>query len=314
MFEQPSLASAVRSGKPPDGMPLSSPPQRIGVVGYSRYEALDATVGRVVEFARSAGLDLLLEQTLLSTSVGAHELTADLTSSLDLLITLGGDGTLLRGARLVAPHGIPVLGVNLGRLGFLTSVGPDELDFAFSSLMAGDAVLDERMMLQVKAETSRGELQGGDLAVNDVVLHRGGVARMIRMRVHAHGEEVGTYSADGIILATPTGSTAYSLSAGGPIVPPALDCIIATPICPHTMAVRPLVLSAAETISVEVLYPTEELILTIDGQQAMLLMPGDQLVVSRAKLPLRLVRFPGQTFFSTLRRKLGWGDLGDRDR
>src|SRR5690606_18456506 len=114
MFEQPSLVSAVRSGKPPDGMPLSSPPQRIGVVAYSRYEALDATVGRVVEFARSAGLDLLLEQTLLSTSVGAHELTADPTSSLALLITLGGDGTLLRGARLVAPHGIPVLGVNLG--------------------------------------------------------------------------------------------------------------------------------------------------------------------------------------------------------
>src|SRR5690606_29133935 len=127
------------------------------------------------------------------------------------------------------------------------------------------------------------------LAPEDVVLYRGGVARVIRMRIHAHGEEVGTYSADGIILATPTGSTAYSLSAGGPIVPPTLDCIVATPICPHTLAVRPLILSAADTVRVEVLSPTEELILTIDGQHGLALRPGDHLVVSRASTPLRLV-------------------------
>jgi NAD+ kinase len=137
---------------------------------------------------------------------------------------------------------------------------------------------------------------------------------MIRMAVYAHGEEVGTYSADGIILATPTGSTAYSLSAGGPIVAPSVDCIVATPICPHTLAVRPLVLSAAETITLEVLSPTEELILTIDGQESASLIPGDRLVVERAPQPLRLVRFPGQTFFSTLRRKLRWGDLEERER
>src|SRR5690606_41875920 len=111
------------------------------------------------------------------------------------------------------------------------------------------------------------------LAPEDVVLYRGGVARVIRVRVHAHGEGVGTYSADGIILATPTGSTAYSLSAGGPIVPPALDCIIATPICPHALAVRPLILSSTETVSVEVLSPSEQLILTIDGQQGSSLAP-----------------------------------------
>src|SRR5690606_16006368 len=163
-----------------------------------------------------------------------------------------------------------------------------------------------------EAEKADGMRHGGLLAVNDVVLHRGGVARMIHMRIHAHGEEVGTYSADGIILATPTGSTAYSLSAGGPIVPPALDCIVATPICPHTLAVRPLILSPEETVSVEVLSPTEELILTIDGQQAARLLPGDHLLASRASTPLRLIRFPGQTFFSTLRRKLGWGGLGER--
>jgi NAD+ kinase len=128
--------------------------------------------------------------------------------------------------------------------------------------------------------------------------------------VRAHGEEVGTWRADGVILATPTGSTAYSLSAGGPIVSPALDCIIATPICPHTLAVRPLVLPPDETVEVEVLSPSEELVLTIDGQDGEALARGDRLVVRRGEIPLLLVRFTGQTFFSTLRRKLRWGDVG----
>jgi NAD+ kinase len=290
------------------------PFRRIGVVGYARYPALDATLGRVIEFAAEAGFELFVEPDLMPASGGIQAYTPEITPDLDLLLTFGGDGTLLRGARLVAPFGIPVLGINLGRLGFLTSVAPDELEGALSSLASGDTVLDERMALQVEAESASGARHGEFLALNDVVLHRGGVARMIRMRVHAHHEEVGTYSADGIILATPSGSTAYSLSAGGPIVPPMLDCIIATPICPHTLAVRPLVLSATETVTVEVLSPTEALILTIDGQQGAVLMPGDRLVVCRASTPLRLVRFPGQTFFSTLRRKLGWGDLEHRDR
>lgn len=289
-------------------------PRRIGVVGHARYTVLDETLTRVVNFARERGLSLFFEPDLLPPGSEWGTLDAHTTPTLDLLLTLGGDGTLLRGARMVAPLGIPVLGINLGRLGFLTSLSPDELDAGLDRLMTGGTVLDDRMVLQVEAETSAGSVDGGYLALNDVVLHRGGVARMIRMKIHTHGEEVGTYSADGIILATPTGSTAYSLSAGGPIVPPNLDCIIATPICPHTLAVRPLILSADDTVTVEVLSPTEELILTIDGQEGTSLMPGDRLVVRRAPLPLHVVRFPGQTFFSTLRRKLAWGDLGEREK
>lgn len=294
-------------------MSTGDPPRRIGVLGYSRYEALEATLDRVARFAASADLDLFLEPELIRGGRAVSPFTPEVIPTLDLVITLGGDGTLLRGARLVAPYGIPVLGVNLGRLGFLTSIRPDELEYGLQETIAGRAQYDARMVLQVEAETAAGVRHGELLAVNDVVLHRGGVARMIHMRVHAHGEEVGTYSADGIILATPTGSTAYSLSAGGPIVPPSLDCILATPICPHTLAVRPLILSPDETVKVEVLSPTEELILTIDGQQAASLLPGDRLIACRAKTPLRLVRLPGQTFFSTLRRKLGWGDLGERE-
>jgi NAD+ kinase len=152
-----------------------------------------------------------------------------------------------------------------------------------------------------------------DLESTDAVLHKGGAARVIRLSVSAWRDVVGSYSADGIILATPTGSTAYSLSAAGPIVSPTVDCIIATPICPHTLGVRPLVLPADETITVEVLSPTEELILTIDGQEHERLVPGQRVVARRAQEPVRLVRFPGQTFFQTLRRKLKWGDLAERE-
>lgn len=286
---------------------------RVGVVGHPRYATLHAIVHRAVAFAEREGMELVFESDLRPDDA-APALEPSLVEGLDLLLTLGGDGTLLRGARLVAPFGVPVLGINLGHLGFLTSLGPDELESALTALVRDEVVWDERMVLDAWVESPDGERQSTFLALNDAVLHRGGVARMIRMRVFAHEEEVGTYSADGIILSTPTGSTAYSLSAGGPIVSPAVDCIVATPICPHTLAVRPIVLPAGETVTVEVLSPTEELILTIDGQEGARLLPGDRLVVARAPQPLCLVRFPGQTFFSTLRRKLRWGDLEERNR
>jgi NAD+ kinase len=186
------------------------------------------------------------------------------------------------------------------------------MEEALSMWFRGEFELDERMALQVRSERADGEPAGDYLALNDAVLHKGGAARVIRLLVRASGEEVATYSADGIILSTPTGSTAYSLSAGGPIVSPSVHCIVATPICPHTLSVRPLVLPAEETVTVEVLSPTEELILTLDGQEHERLLPGARIVVSRAPQPVRLVRFPGQTFFATLRRKLNWGDLEER--
>ena len=287
---------------------------RVGVVGHPRYTELHAVLGRVLAFGERAGVELRFEEGLLPAGAGEPLLTPEECDGLDLLLVLGGDGTLLRGARMVAPHGVPVLGVNLGHLGFLTSASPDELETALTRALAGDVLIDPRMTLEVFAEGRDGEVREAALALNDAVLHKGGVARVIRLAVHVHGQEVGTYSADGIIFSTPTGSTAYSLSAGGPIVSPAVDCIIATPICPHTLAVRPLVLPAEEVISVEVLSPTEELILTIDGQEGGALSPGERVVVRRGERPVRLVRFPGQTFFSTLRRKLRWGDLEERSR
>jgi NAD+ kinase len=289
-------------------------PLRIGVVGHPRYAPLEEALARVLAFADRHGATPFLEEALHGLAPGRADLTPDVCGSLDLLVTLGGDGTLLRGARRVAFGSVPVLGVNLGHLGFLTSAAPEELEDALELFVAGDYSLEERMALRVQALFADGSVRGSFLALNDAVLHKGGVARVIRLVVRARHEEVGTYSSDGIILATPTGSTAYSLSAGGPIISPLVDCIIATPICPHTLAVRPLVLPADETITVEALSPADELILTIDGQEDLRLAPGEKVTVSCAPNRVRLVRFAGQTFFSTLRRKLRWGDLVERER
>ncbi len=286
----------------------------MGVVGHPRYAVFEAALARLSSFAREHDLALLAEEALLDMLPGAEPLTPGACPTLDLMLTLGGDGTLLRGARLVAADAVPVLGINLGHLGFLTSAAPAELETGLARWLAGDYALDPRMALHVRAEPTAGDGGRSYLALNDAVLHKGGAARVIRLRVEADDEVVGTYSADGIILSTPTGSTAYSLSAGGPIVHPGLDCIIATPICPHTLGLRPLVIRGDAELRVEVLSPSEELVLTIDGQENETLAAGAQVVVCRAPDPVRLVRFPGQTFFSTLRSKMRWGDLEERDR
>jgi NAD+ kinase len=292
---------------------MTQQPRRVGVVGHANYEILHETLARLQAFARREGVSLFLESGLRDLAGDGEVLTPEACGDLDLLVTLGGDGTLLRGARLVASEGVPVLGINLGHLGFLTSAPPEEVEVALERWRAGDYEMDVRMALAVHAEDGDGAPGKIHLALNDAVLHKGGAARVIRLSVSAWRDVVGSYSADGIILATPTGSTAYSLSAGGPIVSPTVDCIIATPICPHTLGVRPLVLPADETVTVEVLSPTEELILTIDGQEHERLVPGQKVVARRAPEPVRLVRFPGQTFFQTLRRKLKWGDLAERE-
>ena len=292
---------------------MARAPRRIGVVGHSNYGLLRETLARLRRFAAREGVSLLFSDELLPDPADGEALTADACPTLDLMLTLGGDGTLLRGARMVALHGVPVLGINLGHVGFLTSAPPDELEDALLAFLAGDYEPDRRMVLAVHVEEDGRRVGREHVALNDAVLHKGGAARVIRLSMRALRDTVGSYSADGIILATPTGSTAYSLSAGGPIVSPTVDCIIATPICPHTLGVRPLVLPAEETVTVEVLSPTEEMFLTVDGQEHEKLGAGAQVVVRRAEQPVTLVRFPGQTFFSTLRRKLRWGDLAERE-
>ncbi len=282
-----------------------SPFRRVGLVGQARYGDLAATGQAVCAFAAAHDLEIFAEETLVQLLPGVRLFDP---ASVDLLLTLGGDGTLLRGARMVAPYQTPVLGVNLGHLGFLTSIGPAELSESLARVMAGDYWLDVRMTLEAAVENPGGPCGPPYVCLNDAVLHKGGAARSIRLSLRVAGERepIATYAADGIILSTPTGSTAYSLSAGAAIVVPTVECILATPICPHTLAVRPLIVPADTVVTVEPLYPSEELMLTVDGQDGESLRPGDRLVIRRGQATVPLVRFPGQSFFTTLRRKLHW--------
>jgi len=280
--------------------------RRIAVAGHPRHDAIRPVLDQLRRFADAHGAELLIEAQLEELAPG-QPIFEDI--DFDLLITLGGDGTLLRGARLVAATHTPIFGVNLGHLGFLTSLAVADLQLGLAALARGDYWMDERSTLEARVSGADGADGESFVAINDAVLHKGGFARVIRLAVHVgpDHQEVGNYTADGIILATPTGSTAYSLSAGGPIVVPNLDCILATPICPHTLVVRPLVLPMDLQLTVTPLSGIEEVILTVDGQDGAYLRPGDHLLVRRGKPTVRLIRLEGQSFFATLRRKLHWG-------
>ena len=280
--------------------------RRVGIIGQANGAGVAPALAALQENLQKRGVELLAEPDLLPALPGAQPFDA---TALDLLITLGGDGTLLRGARMVAPHHTPVLGINLGYLGFLTSIQPQAIQSGLADLFDGNYWLDERFTLDARVVGKDGAAGPSYLALNDAVLHKGGFARVIRLAVYVGPEQqqVAAYTADGIIIATPTGSTAYSLSASGPVVHPAVECILATPICPHTLVLRPLVLPATVEITVEVLSSSEELMLTVDGQDGVGLHPKDRLVIARGQATVPLVRFASQNFFETLRRKLHWG-------
>ena len=286
-------------------MPPERTIRRIGLIGQARYTRLPEAISELRIFARQRGIELFAEDDLQPFFPDASGFDP---GNIDLLVTLGGDGTLLRGARMVVDAGVPVLGVNFGHLGFLTSVGPDELHSSIDRVLDNDYWLDRRFTLQATIESPNGRVGGSYIALNDAVLHKGGFARVVRLAVSIGPErrEIGSYTADGIIISTPTGSTAYSLSAGGPIVEPTVECILATPICPHTLVVRPLVLPTGVELHMEAIAPAAELMLTVDGQDGERLQPGQRLVVRRAPADVELIRFPEHTFFDTLRRKLHW--------
>jgi NAD+ kinase len=282
----------------------------VGLVGNRRYRQIERILTTMAAEAPKLGARLVLEPELASLVPGQAASTLK-GAQIDVLISLGGDGTLLRGARLACERGIPVLGVNLGHVGFLASADPDTATEMLQRVVRGEFTTESRLVLSTRIGDSAQEF----LAVNDVVLHKGGIARVIRMSVAVDGVEVGTYSADGIIVATPTGSTAYSMSAGGPIVVPSVDAFVITAICPHTLAVRPVVVPAAATVTVAALDPVprpEELLVSIDGQVAAKLAPKQTVTIVRASQPVLLARIDSESFFARLRQKLQWGDLSDR--
>ncbi|MFH1681533.1 MAG: NAD(+)/NADH kinase [Candidatus Eisenbacteria bacterium] len=223
----------------------------------------------------------------------------------DFVISLGGDGTLLRAARIVGEREIPILGVNLGSLGFLTEIGVDGLDEALERLRGGRFHLEDRMNLAGTVADREGERRFRVL--NDAVITRAGATRIGHFATYLGDGLISSYTADGLILSTPTGSTAYNLSAGGPIVNPSLRVIIMTPICPHTLGLRPLILPETENIRVECTEPDDELRLAVDGQDSFLLRSDAVIRVRAARRVTRLVRVGGPDFHEVLRRKLHWG-------
>lgn len=281
---------------------------RLAVIGNRHYPHLEGILDELAGIADRLGVELLYEGGLGRGDALGPGLSD--ATDLDLVLTLGGDGTLLRGARAAGPRGVPVLGCNLGRLGFLTHVGREELGTALEAVSRGDHELEERLALEVRVPPGCvPDDEPTFYGVNDAVLHKSGFARLITLRLWANEEEVGHYSADGIIIATATGSTAYSLSAGGPIVVPSMDGLVATPISPHTLAVRPVVFPGSTRLTVELMSGVDELALTVDGQSGCRLSVGDRVDIVRSEHPLRLVRLPGHSFFQVLRRKLRWGDV-----
>lgn len=232
--------------------------------------------------------------------------------SFDVGIVIGGDGTLLRASKLLSPLGVPILGIKVGGLGFLLDVTPEEYTLAVDKLLNKDYYIEKRGTLEIVVE-SESVTKGKFLAINDAVVNKGTFARMLEITLFVNSRLVARYPADGIIVSTPTGSTAYSLSAGGPIVSPNLDCILVTPICPHSLFLRPLLLNPKDIIEIVVGEKHEEVMLTIDGQLGLHLDTKDKVRVSFSDIQCKLIRISENSdFFTTLREKLHWGEgVGD---
>jgi NAD+ kinase len=232
-------------------------------------------------------------------------------SSFDLAIAVGGDGTMLKVARVVAPYSIPLLGVNAGGLGFLAAVRPSEFAQSLESLINGRFHVQERWMFTVSASKNGKSFFGPHLALNDCVIRCADQARAIVLRAQLSGKLLADYFGDGLIISTPTGSTAYSLAASGPLIDPSLEALIVSPICPHALTQRPLVLGAAETVSVRLIsrhkYDVPRVLMSVDGQLGAAFTLGSEVTIERYERPLQLLAPAGWSYYDVLRQKLKWG-------
>lgn len=282
--------------------------ESIGIIYKYRHKPAKKEALKLESWLQDRGLTVYLEEMappdrLASTTPSHYRIP----ESVDWLVVLGGDGTLLGAARQVGRYGVPILGVNLGGLGFLAEIPLKKLYASVEMMLEGKLEWDSRLMLE--ALVLRGDEEAfRSVVLNDVVINKSALARILDMNVHIDDQFLTTFRADGLIVSTPTGSTAYSLSAGGPIVYPALSNIILSPICPFTLTNRPIILSEAATVRIEIANNVyEEVALTLDGQVGFDLVSGDRVLIYKSDQRILLIKSPYQTYFEILRTKLGWG-------
>lgn len=280
----------------------------IGILTKPKFPEVKTTLQGVVAWLRARSIEVLLDTTsatLLSEPGGIQK--SQLAGKADVLLVLGGDGTMLNAARLAAERSIPILGVNMGGLGFLTEVRLDNLYPSLDRVFTNDFVLDERLMLKTHIHR-HGETVARGTVLNDVVISKGTLARMIELKIAIQGQFVTNLRGDGLIVGTPTGSTAYSLSAGGPIINPAVQSLILTPICPHTLTHRPLIVPGDVEVEVTLTSKDDGAMATLDGQVGVAMTQGDTAVIHASEHRTRLIRFPESHYYEVLREKLKWGD------
>jgi NAD+ kinase len=293
-----------------ESMPTSPNYKRIGIFSRPRRTALAEVVPGLLKWFSERGVTAIYDAETASCmnrnegGISRQRIVDDA----DLLLVLGGDGTILAASREAAPKGVPILPINLGGLGFLTSFTREELYPALEDALAGSAAISERVMLYVE-RLHNGTPLTQQRVLNDAVVHKGTLGRMIELELHIDGGFVCRYRADGLIVATPTGSTAYSMSAGGPIVHPAVESIQMTPICPHTLSDRPLVVHNNSEIELRLAEVSDSAFLTMDGQIGVAMQGGDRIRITRAPERLKLIHPPNKSYFEILRNKLKWGEV-----
>ncbi|MCX7982013.1 MAG: NAD(+)/NADH kinase [Syntrophales bacterium] len=278
---------------------------RIGIIANVAKENALPQVARLKSWLREKGVQVFLHRELaaLHGEDGGYEIE-NLARMCDLLAVMGGDGTILRAARKTKEVPIPILGINLGQFGYLAEVNLDEMYDTFSAILDGRFQTEERMMLDVVDKSEQKWT-----ILNDAVINRGNLSRIVEIETFVDDAYLTTYKADGLIISTPTGSTAYSLSAGGPIVLPRHESIIINPICPHTLTNRPVILPGSARVSIVLRSKEEGATLTLDGQVMVHLKSGDRIEVTRSPFVTILVVSPHRNYFEILRSKLGWGGM-----
>ncbi|MBE9546761.1 MAG: NAD(+)/NADH kinase [Proteobacteria bacterium] len=283
--------------------------KKIGIIANIEKEKAVESVLQLKEWLLNRKLEVLLEEGIagrLGESTGFK--SEELASSSDIIVVFGGDGTLLRAARSIRESDVPILGINLGAFGFMAEVNLHEMFGAMELILEGDYQTEKRMMLDVVINRGQ-ECVGDGTVLNDIVINRGNLSRMIELKTVVDGRYLTTVKADGLIISTPTGSTAYSLSAGGPIVFPELNTVIITPICPHTLTNRPVILPEDVTVKIVLWTKEKGATLTLDGQVSFTLKSGDAITIKKSRYFTSIIVSPDRDYLEILRTKLGWGGL-----